>query len=62
MEEQDDCANHLPTCQEKYGKNSTLMDFPTQDIIADVMHVAQKYVMYVLLQLGVRTHANYQQS
>ena len=58
MEEQDDCANHLPTCQEKYGKNSTLMDFPTQDIIADVMHVAQKYVCTA----STRTHANYQQS
>ena len=39
------CADQLQVCEQTYGENSTLMDFPTQDIVADVLQLAERQVM-----------------
>ena len=39
------CADQLQVCEQTYGENSTLMDFPTQDIVADVLQLAERQVL-----------------
>ena len=39
------CADQLQVCEQTYGETSTLMDFPTQDIVADVLQLAERQVL-----------------